>query len=110
VETADNADDGLELIDSGRPDLVCLDIMMPKKSGISLYTQMKSTEELRKTPVIIISGVIQSGQFDFRDYVADESVPAPEAYLEKPIDVHRFLQQVRALIGQEQKNNTPRPS
>ena len=33
VETADTVDAGLELVDSYRPDLLCLDIMMPKKTG-----------------------------------------------------------------------------
>ena len=110
VDTADNADRGWELMESEHPDLVCLDIMMPKKSGISLYTQMKDSKELRQTPVIIISGVIQSGQFDFREYVSDESVRAPEAYFEKPIEVRRFLQEVRVLTGRSQQHNSPRPS
>ena len=55
-------------------------------------------------PVLIISGVVQAGEFDFRSYVPDESVPPPEAYLEKPINVPEFLQVVEHLT----ETGTPR--
>ncbi len=38
--TASNVPDGLELIRKERPDLVCLDILMPRESGFSLYQKI----------------------------------------------------------------------
>ena len=98
VHTADNADSGMELINKVKPDLICLDIMMPKKSGITLYTELRTMGRFKDTPVLIISGVAQSGEFDFQDYVSDKSIPPPQLYIEKPIDVDTFLKAVKDLL------------
>lgn len=98
VETADTVDAGLELVDSYRPDLLCLDIMMPKKTGITMYVDLKNRDEWRDLPVAIVSGVGQNNQFDFRSYVPDESVPPPEVFVEKPIVVESFLKTISKLL------------
>ncbi len=98
VHTADSADRGMELIQQIDPDLICLDIMIPKKSGITLYTELRAMDRFKDTPVLIISGVAQSGEFDFRDYVTDKSIPPPQEYFEKPINVDSFLKAVKDLL------------
>lgn len=90
IYSADNAEDGFEIAMELKPDLICLDIMMPKESGMSLYTKLRNTEQLRQIPVIIISGVEQAHEFDFFKFVEDRSVPPPEYYFEKPINVDEF--------------------
>ena len=90
---------GLQLAAKEKPDLICLDIMMPEKSGISIYIRLKKDRQLRKIPVLIVSGVSQEKDFDFRSYVADKSIPPPERYLEKPIVIDQFLQIVKDLTS-----------
>jgi CheY-like chemotaxis protein len=88
------------------PDLVCLDIMMPRESGIALYTHMRKQKRLRKIPVLIVSGVDRAKEFDFRNYMPDTAIPPPDAYLEKPICVDEFLDVVDRLIAAKGRRKT----
>jgi hypothetical protein len=47
--------------------------------------------------VLVISGVVPAGQFDFRAYLPDESIPPPEEFLEKPVVVQEFVAAVARL-------------
>ncbi len=94
-----DAETGLDAAAKVHPDLICLDIMMPRESGISMYKRLKQDPALRHIPVIIISGVGQGGTFDFRSYVSDASVPAPERFMEKPIDVAEYIQTIEELVS-----------
>jgi DNA-binding response OmpR family regulator len=59
VETADDGEAGLRLLRTRRPlfDVVLLDIMMPVMDGFETLRRMKADEDLRETPVIMISSV-----------------------------------------------------
>ena len=98
---AHQADDGLKIAHEEKPDLLCLDIMMPKKSGITLYKEFKENENLRHIPVIIISGVESAHSFKgpkFRKLIPDHSIPEPVAFFEKPINIPAFLDLVTTLL------------
>ena len=102
--SADNAETGLKMVKKVHPDLICLDIMMPGESGLSMYTKLRRIEEFKNIPVIIISGVEQAGEFDFRKFVDDERIPPPECYFEKPIDVASFVEGVEGLLSMKNNN------
>jgi len=104
--TAGNAETGMQLLEDIEPDLVCLDIMMPKRSGISMYAAMKENEKFRQVPVIIISGIVEEGKFNFRKFLADESVPPPEQYLEKPVKIDEFITLVKFLTAENPGRKT----
>ena len=87
----------MDLIQKVRPDLICLDIVMPKETGISLYIKLQQEKELKEIPVMIISGIIDSEKFNFRSYVKDDSIPEPQCYMEKPIDVNSFIWNIEQL-------------
>ena len=106
VVDASSVDEAWRIIGTERPDLVCLDIMMPEESGISLYQQIRQHPELKGIPVLIISGVVQAGDFDFRTFVSDESIPEPDAYLEKPIVIDQFLATVDRLTARTSKSGS----
>jgi DNA-binding response OmpR family regulator len=71
--------------------------MMPKQSGISVYTRMKAEPRWQAIPVIIVSGVATAKDFDIRNYVADASIPLPDGYFEKPIQIDAFIAQIKVL-------------
>jgi twitching motility two-component system response regulator PilH len=98
VTIAKSVEAGLQSVSESRPDLICLDIMMPRESGISMYRRLKQNRETASIPVIVVSGVEPEGQFDFRSYLPNESVPPPECFLEKPLDVHEFVATVERLL------------
>lgn len=85
---------GLRLIKQEKPDLVCIDVMMPRKTGIALYQEIKTDPQLRDIPAILISAYESAYTFKgkaFRRLVQDKSIPEPLRYFEKPIDVQAFL-------------------
>jgi CheY-like chemotaxis protein len=93
---ARNGEDGLARLKESVPDLVTLDITMPEKSGVRLYREIKGMEEMKGVPVIIITGVAD----DFEKFISSrKSVPPPEGYLSKPIDVEKFLALVNELTA-----------
>jgi CheY-like chemotaxis protein len=91
VCSASNARDGLELLRSERPDLVCMDILMPRETGYSLYRKMKEDESLKKIPVLVITGMNVMN--------APDNGLEPDGYIEKPVDVPLFIETVKELIG-----------
>lgn len=55
VTTADNGEDALLLVDEEAPDMIILDWMMPKVSGIEVCRRLKMRPETRGIPIIILS-------------------------------------------------------
>lgn len=98
AQTAGSVEEGLRILQEASPDLICLDIMMPRESGVSMYKQLKQNEETAGIPVIVISGVETEGQFDFGKYLPDEALPPPECFMEKPIKVEEFVATIDRLL------------
>lgn len=98
--SATDADSGMASAKEYAPDLICLDIMMPRRSGIALYRDLKLEPQTKNIPVIIVSAFNQVRDMRnpnmFRKMVPDESIPQPEAYIEKPIIVLDFLKTIEA--------------
>jgi len=89
----------MEKVADIHPDLICLDIVMPGETGISFYTRLREDNAFKNTPVIIISGIVESEKFNFRSYSKDDSIPPPECYIEKPINVEVYIKKVKELVG-----------
>lgn len=99
--SASNAEAALAIAREQLPDLMTLDIMMPRQSGIALYQQLKLDPELRKIPVVFVtafSRLSDVGPAAFHKMIKDERVSAPEAYIEKPVVVAEFVETVGRLI------------
>jgi DNA-binding response OmpR family regulator len=74
VKVADDGETALEALRREKPDLVLLDLIMPKLDGISVLRQMKNDDDLRGIPVVILTNLssgdkvaeaMQLGTFDF---------------------------------------------
>ena len=87
----------MQLTKEIHPDLICLDIVMPNETGISFYIKLQQDKKMKNIPVILISGIIESEKFNFRSYVKDTTIPAPECYMEKPLDINNFISNVEKL-------------
>lgn len=99
VRSAGGGRDGLELIKTIRPDLVCLDILMPVETGLSLFRKIRTDPELDHLPVIIISGMDLSEKMADEDEGVGNHIRQPEGYLEKPVKPDQLLETVKAVIG-----------
>jgi CheY-like chemotaxis protein len=102
--SAMDGQEGLGMARRERPDLICLDVMMPKRSGVSLYQEIKRDPELKSTPVMFISAYNRirdlRNPVTFRKMIPDPTIPYPELCMEKPIAVPDFLEAVSKLTGQ----------
>ncbi len=97
-----NAAEGLKLIKEHKPDLVCLDVLMPEESGISIFQKIKTDPDFQQLPVIILSGLNLSQdleQVQFRKLADGTILPAPEGILEKPANAEQFLALVDKILG-----------
>ena len=99
---APNGEEGLKLIKQERPDLVLLDVLMPKQSGIRLYRELKTDKTLTGIPVIILSGVAKRtflrSQKALTEF-GDKPVPEPENYLEKPVEPEELAAEMKKFLG-----------
>lgn len=86
------------------PDLICLDIMMPDRSGLSLYRELKTDERLARIPVVIVSGYSRREEFldgEFQRLLGVDGCPAPDGFVEKPMKVEDLVELVARLLSPE---------
>ncbi len=93
---AEDGDEALEKVRLNRPDLISLDITMPKKSGVRFYREMKESDDWKSIPIIIVTGISS----DFEKFISTRPhLAPPEGYLSKPIDREQMLSLVKEQIG-----------
>ena len=99
---ATNGEEGMNLIKQEKPDLVILDVLMPRESGIRLYRNLKTDKKLKHIPVLILSGIAERSFLRSQKALTEfggEAVPEPEAYLEKPVEAEELAAAIKKLIG-----------
>ena len=77
--------------DAPRPDLVLLDLNLPKKDGREVLEESKQDPGLQNIPVVILT-TSQAEEDVFRSYQLHAN-----AYVTKPVDLERFLEVVRSI-------------
>jgi CheY-like chemotaxis protein len=95
VATASDGREALDKIGKLKPDLVILDVMMPKMDGLAVCRHLKSNPDLAKIPVILLSARAQD--MDIRDGLD----LGANAYLTKPFDPVELLDVVGRLLKGE---------
>jgi len=99
---AANGEEGLKMIKEEKPDLVILDILMPRQSGIRLYRELKTDKALKKTAVIILSGIAKKTFLRSQKALTEfggEEVPEPKVYLEKPVEPEILAEEIKKILG-----------
>ena len=99
VRTASNGREGLKAIRESKPHLICLDILMPGETGVSLYRKIREDAALEAIPVLIISGINYYDSVDPEGNGRDGDVKPPGGFMEKPVKPEQFLETVRNVIG-----------
>ena len=77
--------------DAPRPDLVLLDLNLPKMNGREVLAEIKEDQDLRRIPVVILT-VSQAEQ----DIVKSYNLHA-NCYITKPVDLDQFLEVVKSI-------------
>ena len=92
--------DGVEAEESIKercPDLIVLDIMMPRKDGYVLCAELKSDDDTKDIPVILLTAVgeaVPTTTYTHRDGMATEA----DEYIPKPIDTESLWNTVNELL------------
>jgi DNA-binding response OmpR family regulator len=99
VITAEDGDVALDKIKEQSPDLISLDLVMPRKSGAKLYHELLKRKEWSKIPVIIVTGHARDelGKSDLKDL----TMSGPGIYLEKPVRPDNYIAAIKSLLGMD---------
>jgi len=99
VITASDGFEALKQVKEHKPDLVSLDLVMPKRSGVKFYRDMTKNKELAKTPIIIVTGHARDdlGRADLKEL----TMSGPGVYLEKPVKPHNYIAAIKSILGMD---------
>jgi CheY-like chemotaxis protein len=112
--------EGLAKVKESTPDLIVMDVMMPKKTGFVLFKQLKEDNRYKDIPILMLTGV--SGVLQELEEHKQESFEKPydnlrealkkkvaemrevgpirpEMFLDKPVEPDSFIAKIRQLIG-----------
>lgn len=93
VVTAADGQDGLTKARLGRPDVIVLDLVLPKLSGLEVCAALKQDPQYQHIPIIICTGMGQA---------MDEKLCrecGANAYINKSHDTSALVEQIEALLG-----------
>ncbi|MBW8900165.1 MAG: response regulator, partial [Massilia sp.] len=95
VVEAANGEDGLAMAQRLRPDLILLDIAMPKLDGLEVTRRLRRQEDFAEVPIIALSASVS-------DSDSEQCLAAGmNAFIPKPLDVDKLLEQIERLLGLE---------
>ena len=81
-------------LESAKPELILLDLMMPHMDGIEVYEEIKSQEGMDEVPIVIISAMKRA-----LDEIEKEGKLQVEACLAKPFTINELVGIVDRIIG-----------
>jgi len=99
---AGNAGDGFALLKQERPDVACIDIVMPEETGIALFRRIRSDPEIADTPVIFITA-LRPELTAVAPAAGEEAMPEPDGFIEKPPDAEAFLATVVEVVREKRR-------
>ncbi len=105
--------EALEILHKEKPDLVLLDLMMPKKSGITMFQELRKDPDMSHVSVVVVTGVSELMGINFRDFMYKQALrdekkfaeatgltesTIPDGYIEKPIDPEELIKVVKEAL------------
>ena len=99
--TVNDINDILGSIYQEKPDLIILDIMMPDRSGISIYREIQQNPEFKTIPIILMSGLSSKNEFIeklFHDKNDSDKISGSTIFIEKPIQLETLEKQISNLL------------
>ncbi len=89
---ARNGLEAMDMVVRQRPDLILLDIMMPKMSGFEVCKQLKSNPETRDIPIVMVTALSETADIERATECGTDD------YLTKPIERAALVNLVRAML------------
>jgi CheY-like chemotaxis protein len=101
VVVAHDGMQALEVIRRQPIDLISLDLVMPRKSGIRLLMDLRKDRDLSRIPVVIVTAHARDAgvRKDLDEALAESTMTGPSMYLEKPVTPTRYLRGISEILG-----------
>ena len=107
--SASNGKEAMRRVRETKPDIILLDLMMPKQSGLGFFNELKKNERYKDIPVIVVSGASKMTGVDMESYIYDQerserkqkvvgTDAKPEAYVEKPVDPEKLIAAIQKFL------------
>ncbi len=103
TRTANEARTGEDLIREEPPDLICLDLMMPGRSGIQLFARLKRDEQTSAIPLVMITGIKEQLNIDWGEISQGLHARKPDGFVEKPVDPGRLMRVVEDVLEHDKE-------
>ncbi len=94
ISVARDGEEGLKIMKKIKPDLILLDIIMPKMGGLEVMEEMAKDKELKKIPVIVISNSGQPVELD-----RAQKLGAKDWLIKTEFDPQEVVNKVKKQIG-----------
>lgn len=93
VVVARDGQEALEAITREKPDLVLLDVMMPKKTGFEVCQAVRASDDLQATKILMLTAKGRDTD------VAKGVAMGADAYITKPFSTRELVQKVAEMLG-----------
>ena len=95
-----NGAEAVELAAAEKPDLIVMDVQMPKKDGFAALYEIRQDPALKAIPVILLTGIAEKTGVRFdADTVKEYMGEQPDAYFDKPVDPDKLREAARKLLA-----------
>lgn len=91
---ARDGEEGIAMVASEKPDLVLLDLMIPKKDGFVVLEEVKKTELGKKIPILVLSNLGQEG-----DIKRATSLGAADYFIKVNLSIQEVIDKVNKHLG-----------
>lgn len=95
VSEANNGEEALKKVETDRPDLIILDVMMPKMDGFETNRRLKANDQFKKIPVIMLTA---RGSYEDQSDALDAGI---EEYVTKPFSPQKLLDTVKEVLAKK---------
>jgi two-component system, cell cycle response regulator DivK len=93
IDTALNVKEAIQCIDKRLPDLILLDLLMPKVSGFEFLEQLRADENTRMIPVLVVSAIADDDNINRILHLGAVN------FIKKPIDIQYLVEEVHKILN-----------
>jgi len=93
IQRAGDGEEALELLKTIKPDLILLDIIIPKKSGFEVMEEIKASPSLKDIPIVIVSNLGQEA-----DIVRGKDLGAIEYFIKAQTSIDVMIEKIKGLL------------
>ena len=102
VVTAADRIEGMDKIESEKPDLIILDVMMTSwQDGFEMARELKKNPQYKEIPILMMTGVKEKTGINFKSTAGDPTWCPVEGFLDKPVEPDTLIAEVEKLLSEK---------